>query len=150
MSTPRRPLTPDELLRSKVGANIKRSLRRLWVGDMEFDELVDAVQPTIESVENAIEALRKEGKFVTLGVEMVVEEMWMSPEAVSELAKSMGLGERVEPECYLPSPEEIRLATARFRSEWSQAERECRLQGSLSGRLDYAPRRDTICPPKCD
>lgn len=136
MSPPRRRMTPDELLRSKVGANIKRSLRRLWAGDMEFDELCDAVQPTDETVARAIETLRSEGVVVTSTVAAVVEEMRLSPDAVTALAAEMGLGERVEPECYLPSREEIRLATAKFRAAWSQSERESRLGGASSGRME--------------
>lgn len=136
MSPPRRRMTPDELLRSKVGANIKRSLRRLWAGDMEFDELCDAVQPTDETVARAIETLRSEGVVVTSTVAAVVEEMRLSPDAVTALAAEMGLGERVEPECYLPSREEIRLATAKFRAGWSQSERESRLGGASSGRME--------------
>ena len=136
MSPPRRRMTPDELLRSKVGANIKRSLRRLWVSDMEFDELLDAVQPTPEGVQKAIDTLRAEGVTVHANVATVVEEMRLSPDSVSAMAEEMGLGERVEPECYLPTPEEIRIATARLRSEWTQAELESRLGGSSSGKME--------------
>lgn len=136
MTQPRRPLTPDELLRSKVGANIKRSLRRLWVGDMEFDELVDAVQPTRASVEKAMRALEADGKRVSLSPDLVVEEMALSQDGVAALALEMGLGERVEPECHIPTAEEIRLETAKFRQGWSQAERESRLQGPSFGRLE--------------
>lgn len=136
MSPPRRRLTPDELLRSKVGANIKRSLRRLWAGDMEFEELCDAVQPTAESVQKAAEALLAEGHRVSLDAGIVAGEMQMTPEAIIALAAEMGLGERPEPDCYLPTPDEIRLETARFRSEWSQAERDARVQGPLFGRME--------------
>jgi hypothetical protein len=137
MTQPRRLMTPEELLRSKVGANIKRSLRRLWAGDMEFDELCDAVQPTAEGVQRAIEALLEDrGVVVTVVVEEIVEEMRLDPDAVAALAEEMGLGPRVEPECHLPTPEEIRIATARFRAEWSPSERESRLQGPRFGRMD--------------
>jgi hypothetical protein len=136
MSPPRRRLTPDELLRSKVGANIRRSLRRLWPGDMEFDELCDAIQPTAEGVQKAADALLSEGHKVTLDVIVVANEMSLTAEAVVSLAKEMGLGVRPEPDCYLPTPDEIRLETAKFRSEWSQAERDARVQGELFGRME--------------
>ena len=137
MTKPRRRMTPEELLRSKVGANIKRSLRRLWLGDMEFDELCDAVQPTAGSVRKAIQALWDDRRIsASVSVEAIVEEMRLSPDAVAELAEEMGLGVRVEPECHLPSYEEIRLATARFRAEWSQSERESRLGGHSLGRIE--------------
>jgi hypothetical protein len=129
-------MTPDELLRSKVGANIKRSLRRLWVGDIEFDDLLDAVQPTAEGVQKAIDTMLAEGVTVHADVAAVVEEMRLSPDAVVAMAAEMGLGERVEPECYLPSAEEIRSATARMRSQWTQAELESRLGGSSFGKMD--------------
>lgn len=136
MSPERRRLTPDELLRSKVRANIKRSLRRLWLGDMEFEELLDAVQPTAEGVQKAAEALSADGHAVTLDAAAVAAEMQMPQEAVVALAAEMGLGERPEPDCYMPTPEEIRMETARFRADWSQAERDARVQGPLFGRME--------------
>lgn len=136
MTTPRRRLTPDELLRSKVGANIKRSLRRLWLGDMEFDEVCDAIQPTAEGVRRAAAALLSEGHRATLDADALADEMQLTPEQIAELAASMGLGERVEPECYLPTAAEIRLATAQFRAGWSQAERDARVTGPASGTMD--------------
>jgi hypothetical protein len=117
---------------------------------MEFDELVDSVQPTVAAVEAAIGALKAEGKAPTLIPELVVERLFLTPAAVLELAAAMGLGERKEPECYLPSPEEIRVETARMRASWTQTERDSHLQGAPTGRMEYAPRRDTKCPPKCD
>lgn len=142
MSPPRRRMTPDELLRSKVGANIKRSLRRLWAGDMEFDELCDAVQPTLAGVAKAVETLQSEGVTVTVDADALVEELRLSPDSILALAAEMGLGDRVEPECYMPTAEEIRLATARFRAGWSQSERESRLGGAAFGRMEYDTRRD--------
>jgi hypothetical protein len=136
MSPPRRRMTPDELLRSKVGANIKRSLRRLWAGDIEFDDLLDAVQPTAEGVQKAIDTMRSEGVSIEADVDALVQEMRLSPDAIAAMAAEMGLGERVEPECYLPTAEEIRLATARLRSQWTPAELESRLGGSSFGKMD--------------
>lgn len=136
MSNPRRRLTPDELLRSKVGANIKRSLRRLWLGEMEFDELCDAVQPTPEGVERAAEVLLSEGHRATLDASSLANELQLTPDQIVALAASMGLGERVEPECHLPTAAEIRLETAAFRAAWSQAERDARVQGPTFGKMD--------------
>ena len=137
MTHPRRLMTPAELLKSKVGANIKRSLRRLWAGDMEFDELCDSVQPTDESVRRAIDALLEDrGVVVAVDVPSIVAEMRLSPDEVKALADEMGLGPRIEPECHLPTPEEIRAETARFRSEWSPSELESRIQGARRGRLE--------------
>ena len=137
MTHPRRLMTPVELLQSKVGANIKRSLRRLWAGDMEFDELCDAVQPTAESVQRAIEALLEDrGVVVEVDVAALVAQMRLDPDQIKAMADEMGLGPRVEPECYLPTPEEIRIATARLRAEWSPSELESHLAGGRRGRLE--------------
>lgn len=133
MSPPRRRMTPEELLRSKVGANVRRSLRRLWAGDMEFAELCDAVQPSEASVQRAIDAI---SGYAGPPAGEVASDMTLAAEDVLALAKEMGLGERVEPECYLPSQEEIRMASARIRSEWSQDERDARRSGRPLGRLD--------------
>jgi hypothetical protein len=73
----------------------------------------------------------------------IAEEMEFSPEQLEAVAKSMGLPQRVDPETYLPSREEIRMAAAMIRSEWSQAEREARLASAWSGRLNNATGGDT-------
>ncbi|NBT13418.1 MAG: hypothetical protein EBS56_07535 [Planctomycetia bacterium] len=72
----------------------------------------------------------------------ICEEMGMTAEAVREFADSLGLGERPEPEFYLPTPAEIRLAAARIRSQWTQAEREARLEAARNGRLNEATGRE--------
>lgn len=70
------------------------------------------------------------------------DEMSMTPVEVRAFADSLGLGDRPEPEPYLPSPDEIRLQCAVFRSGWSQAEREARLDGRPLGRINKATGRD--------
>lgn len=105
MNTPRRRMTPDELLESKERANLRRRLRRLWVSDCLFDELCD--------------------------------EMCMSPEQVRRYAVEMGLDpNRPEPDIYLPTPQEIRVATSKIRAGWSDEERDARLGGRLLGILN--------------
>lgn len=66
----------------------------------------------------------------------ICEEMRMSEAQVLSFATTLGLGERVEPECYLPTQEEIRLACARIRAGWSQSEREARRAAAWGGRMD--------------
>jgi len=66
----------------------------------------------------------------------ICEEMGMSEPAVLEFAALLGLGHREEPEFYLPSQEEIRLATARIRAGWSQTEREARLEAARTARMN--------------
>jgi hypothetical protein len=57
------------------------------------------------------------------------DETAMTAAEVRVFADSLGLGERPEPEQYLPSHDEIRLQCAIFRAGWTQAERESRLGG---------------------
>jgi hypothetical protein len=66
----------------------------------------------------------------------ICEEMAMPPDAVREFASSLGLGHREEPEFYLPTPEQIRLETARIRAGWSQTEREARLEAARAVRMN--------------
>lgn len=66
----------------------------------------------------------------------ICEEMRMAEHEVLAFADSLGLGERVEPECYLPSLEEIRLACAKIRAGWTQSEREARRAAAWGGRMD--------------
>lgn len=72
----------------------------------------------------------------------ICEEMGMEAQALLRFAGELGLQDREAPECYLPSPLEIRLASARIRMGWTQVEREARLGGRLSDRLDYATEQD--------
>jgi hypothetical protein len=61
-----------------------------------------------------------------LSFEEICEEMAMTPIALLAYAESLGLGERPEIEVYIPTPEQIRLAAAAIRAEWSPAELEAR------------------------
>lgn len=73
----------------------------------------------------------------------------MGPVELREYATSLGLGDRQDPEVYLPTAEQIRLATAAIRSGWTQTERESRLVGQPPARIKEATgphnhaRRDT-------
>jgi hypothetical protein len=66
----------------------------------------------------------------------ICEEMGMTADGVREFAASLGLGDRPEPEFYLPSPQEIRLQTARIRAGWTQTEREARLEAARTARMN--------------
>lgn len=57
----------------------------------------------------------------------VCEEMGLPEGEVTALAESLGLGEREEPETYVPDPATIRLEAAKIRAGWTDAERESRL-----------------------
>lgn len=73
----------------------------------------------------------------------ICDEVGMDEAGLRAFAATLGLVDREEPECYLPSPEEIRLATARIRSGWTQAEREARLEAARSVRMGDATGDDT-------
>jgi hypothetical protein len=62
-------------------------------------------------------------------IDELCEEVSMTPAEARAFADSLGLGERPEPEPYLPTHSEIREQCARFRAGWSQTERESRLSG---------------------
>jgi hypothetical protein len=143
MSPERRRATPEELLSSKVRANVKRALRFLWVADVEYEELCESIQPTPDAIRRGVDAVEKErGVRVVVDAERMAAEMSLTDAQVAALAVEMGLGPRGEPECYLPPPEEIREETAKFRASWTPAERESRLRGPTYGRMEYDTRRD--------
>jgi hypothetical protein len=73
----------------------------------------------------------------------ICEEMGMTSDEVLAFAAALGLPDRPEPEFYLPSPEEIRMACARIRAGWSQVEREARLEAARSVRMENATGHDT-------
>lgn len=70
-------------------------------------------------------------------IEEVCEEMGMAAPDLLRYAASLGLTDRKEPGCYIPTPLEIKIATAQIRMAWTQPEREARL-----GRIDNATRSD--------
>lgn len=73
----------------------------------------------------------------------ICDEVGMDEPTLRAFAATLGLVDREEPECYLPSPEAIRLATAQIRSEWTQAEREARLEAARTVRMSDATGDDT-------
>jgi hypothetical protein len=74
--------------------------------------------------------------------EEICEEMGLESESLRAFAGSLGLHDRPDPDCYLPTESEIRQAAASIRMGWSQAEREARLGGRLGDRMDNATGSD--------
>lgn len=68
----------------------------------------------------------------------IAEEMSWTDAQLDAAAEFLGLPERPDPDVYLPSREEIRLATAQIRSQWSQADREARICAAWSVRIEKA------------
>lgn len=73
----------------------------------------------------------------------ICDDLGMAEDEVLELALSLGLPARQEPEFFLPSPEEIRLECAKIRAGWTQTERESRRSAAWSARLENATGHDT-------
>ena len=73
----------------------------------------------------------------------ICDDLGMNEDEVLEFAQSLGLPPRPEPEFFLPTPEEIRLACAAIRSKWTQLERESRRAAAWGGRIDIATGHDT-------
>jgi hypothetical protein len=68
----------------------------------------------------------------------ICEDLDLSGEEFAALVVEMKLPERKEPTCYLPTPQEIRIETAKIRMGWSQEERESRLERARSVRIEIA------------
>lgn len=96
----------------KLSANEKRKLRHLWKSDCPIDE--------------------------------IQEDLGFTEAMLEEARIFLGLPPASERECkaYLPTPEEIRLATAEIRSKWTQSEREERLRSAWGGILSKDHRGD--------
>jgi hypothetical protein len=71
---------------------------------------------------------------LTLGE--ICEELSLGEREFLALASSLGLHDRPEPDVYLPTPEQIRLAAAEIRADWTRAELESRRVPLLRGRLE--------------
>ena len=80
----------------------------------------------------------------------ICDDLGLTEDEVLELAQSLGLPPRQEPEFFLPTSEEIRLACAKIRAGWTQMERESRRSAAWSARMDNATGHDTQCHPKSD
>ncbi len=109
-------------------ANQKRALRRLWSGDLDLLEIAeDLTFSTYLWVQDG-----EECEILTFDVAAVVKA-----------ARVLGLDERSQVEIFVPTPEQIRVAAALIREEWTQREREDRRKSAwLSGILEDATEAD--------
>jgi hypothetical protein len=107
----------------KLTPNQKRALRRLWTGDLDLDEIAEEL--TFSTYEWS-----RSGE--------IAEVTEFTVATVLEAAETLDLGERVQEEVYIPTPEQIRLAAAQIRAGWSAREREERLKSAWPslGRLE--------------
>jgi hypothetical protein len=71
---------------------------------------------------------------LTLGE--ICEELSLGEGEFLALAASLGLHDRPEPDVYLPTPEEIRLAAAEVRAGWTRVELESRRVPWTRGTLE--------------
>lgn len=135
-------------------ANQKRALRRLWMGDLDLDEIAEEL--TLSTKKWAIEqpakqeSARHDQKVFLWETYEIVE---FDVETVERCAEELGLGDRPHVEIYLPSQEEIRLAAAAIRAGWTQEEREARLRNAWIGTLKDTTGGDNdalgSAPPDC-
>lgn len=82
--------------------------------------------------------LRRLWSYSDLSFDELCDEMEMPQSELLEYAESLGLPERPEPDVYIPTPEQIRMAAAEIRSEWTQADLESRLGAGAFGRMNNA------------
>ena len=66
----------------------------------------------------------------------ICDEIGLPESDFLELAASLGLRDRPEPDVFIPTPEQIREAAATIRAGWSRAELESRRVAWWRGRLD--------------
>lgn len=114
----------------RLTANQKRAIRRMWAaGECSIEEIAEEL--SFFSYE-----WHRDGERV--------EVLVWTTETVLDVAKTLGLGKRKIVEAYIPTPEEVRLAAAKIRSQWTQREREERLKHAwlVSGTLDDATEAD--------
>lgn len=107
----------------KLTPNQKRALWRLWMGEYSLEEIPEEMELATASFTDTESCSVRE----------------FTLETVVMAARQMGLPERVEPDIYLPTQQEIRMACAVFRAGWTQAEREARMAGSFIDRMKEAP-----------
>lgn len=82
--------------------------------------------------------LRKLWSYSDLTFEEVCDEMEMPASELLAFAASLGLPERQEPNVFIPTPEQIRVAAAEIRASWSEADREARLGAGIFCRMNNA------------
>jgi predicted Zn-dependent protease with MMP-like domain len=89
--------------------------------------------------------VKKLWKVSELTFDEICDELGMEPGELNRLAEEMDLGERPECDIYIPTPEEIRLRAAAIRANWTQAEREARIERAHSVTItdvEKTPRRN--------
>lgn len=93
-------------------------------------------------------------------IEEISLEMDLSMSELARAAAMLGLPEREEPEVYMPTELQIKLAAAEIRASWTQQEREDRLKAAHTSRGSsgtikdtegqYAAAQNSSRSPSCD
>lgn len=78
-----------------------------------------------------------------LTAEEIAEELEFTADELSEAVRLMNLPDRVEPDVYIPTKEQILIAAAEIRANWTPAEREARRASAWSVRLEETTGHDT-------
>jgi len=76
-------------------------------------------------------------------IEEISLEMDLSMSELARAAAMLGLPEREEPEVYMPTELQIKLAAAEIRASWTQQEREERLKAAHTSRGPSGTIKDT-------
>lgn len=76
-------------------------------------------------------------------IEEISLEMDLSMSELARAAAMLGLPEREEPEVYMPTELQIKLAAAEIRASWTQQEREDRLKAAHTSRGPSGTIKDT-------
>jgi len=76
-------------------------------------------------------------------IEEISLEMDLSMSELARAAAMLGLPEREEPEVYMPTELQIKLAAAEIRASWTQQEREERLKAAHTSRVPSGTIKNT-------
>lgn len=76
-----------------------------------------------------------------LTTDEIAHEMGWSLETLLAVARSLGIPDRIEPDVYMPSEIEIKMAAASIRMSWTDAERDQRLRAAWSVTMEESPGR---------
>lgn len=125
-------LSWDDSLRPKERANLIRRLHRVWVADLTLEEVCDEMA-------SCLRCLREKPGQMACGDGTSPCDLcggggvmgWLTPEIVSAMARDVGLPSARPESSYCPDKAAIRLACAKLRMGWSNAQIEASLRGTI-------------------
>lgn len=128
-----------ECLRTNERANLIRRLHRVWVADLSPEEVCDEMMSCPRCLRDRPGKMEGGVTCDLCGGAGIMGGF--TTEIVSEMARDVGLPP-VRPESahcpYCPDEAEIRLATAKLRQRWTNAQVEASLRGTIPSGGDNA------------